>query len=175
MVRKRISPLSWQKPLQDALAQAAKTDPPAPARLALLGIGNELNGDDAAGVRVARVLRSRLAGRNRVLIIEAGLAPENFTGVLRRFSPHLVVLIDAAQMGDPPGSIRWLAWQAAGGLSASTHSQPPSTLAEFLIVEIGCQVALLGIQPASLEPGQPISPQVRSAIRQIVQSFNNLL
>jgi hydrogenase 3 maturation protease len=110
-----------------------------------------------------------------MLIIEAGLAPENFTGALRRFSPHLVVLIDAAQMGDPPGSVCWLAWQAAGGLSASTHSQPPSTLAQFLIAEMGCQVALLGIQPVSLETGHPISPQVRSAIRQIVQTFNNLL
>jgi hypothetical protein len=33
----------------------------------------------------------------------------------------------------------------------------------------------LGIQPVSLETGHPISPQVRSAIRQIVQTFNNLL
>ena len=110
-----------------------------------------------------------------MLVIEAGLAPENFTGVLRRFSPHLVILIDAAQMTDPPGTIRWMAWYAAGGLSASTHSQPPSTLAEFLIAELGCQVALLGIQPASLETGHPVSPQVSAAIRKIVHTFNNVL
>jgi hydrogenase 3 maturation protease len=178
MAEKKISPSSWQKPLLDALAQPARTDSSsslAAPRLALVGIGSELNGDDIAGVRIARLLIPRLAGSRKVLVIDAGLAPENFTGVLRRFAPSLVILLDAAQMDEPPGTVRWLAWQAAGGLSASTHTQPPSTLAQYLIAELGCQVALLGIQPASLEPGSPLSPQVRKTISRIVKYFSNLL
>ena len=40
--------------------------------------------------------------------MEAGPAPENFTGPLRRFRPDLVLLVDAAQMDAEPGTIGWL-------------------------------------------------------------------
>lgn len=167
-----MSPRSWPKLLLQTLAQEAKPD--SKARLALVGIGNELNGDDAAGVIIARRLKSRLSEQPGVLVLEAGLAPENFTGILRRFDPALVVIIDAAQMGADPGEIRWLAWEAAVGVTAVTHGQPLSTLAQYLINELACRVALLGIQPAHLDPGQSISPPVRSAIRRIVNTFSKI-
>jgi hydrogenase 3 maturation protease len=139
----------------------------------LVGIGNELNGDDAAGVRVVRTLKSRLPERSDLLLLEAGLAPENFTGVLRRFSPGLVVMIDAAQIDEIPGMVRWYPLQASGGMSASTHAQPISTLAEYLVLELGCQVFLLCIQPGAFLSGKSLSAPVRSAIRRVVNTFVN--
>lgn len=131
----------------------------------MLGVGNELNGDDAAGVAVVRRLRMRLPPRPQVLLLEGGAAPENFTGVLRRFAPHWVVLVDAAQMGEAPGWILWLDWRDAEGLSASTHTLPPTVLAEFLIHEISCGVGLLGIQPRQIDFDEPMSAPVRKAVR----------
>jgi hydrogenase 3 maturation protease len=80
-------------------------------RIAILGIGNELNGDDAAGLWCARSFAAlarcgeRFGNKERVLIIEAGPSPESFGGPLRRFAPDLVLLVDAAEMGERLGTI----------------------------------------------------------------------
>ena len=169
MEKTRISSTSWQEPLFRVLGQASKADPAT--RLALVGIGNELYGDDAAGIRVVRALKARLPEQSDLLLLEAGPAPENFTGVLRRFSPGWVVMIDAAQMDEKPGTVRWYPWQASGGMSASTHVQPPSTLAEYLMVELGCQVSLLCIQSGPLLSGISLSSPVRSAIRRVADAI----
>jgi len=148
-----------------------------------MGVGQELNGDDAAGVLVARRLAKRQrAGRSAprpvsisLLVVEGAHAPENCTGAIRRFAPDLLLLVDAAEMGDPPGTIRWLAWQEAVGLEASTHSLPPSMVARYLAAELSCEVALIGIQVQDTALGAPVSPPVRRAIRSVSRGLTLLL
>ena len=137
-------------------------------RTAILGVGQELRGDDAVGLEVARRLQMKLSGREDVLILLAGPAPENFTGALRRFAPQRVILVDAALMGEPPGAARWLDWRQAGGFSASTHSLPLSALAGYLEVELGCTVQIMGVQPAGNELGRPLSVQAKKGVRRAV-------
>jgi len=168
--------LSWQKQLRQAAAQLTKAD--ASPRIAILGVGSELNGDDAAGVYTARALlryQARAMVPHSVLVIDAGLAPENFSGRLRQFGPHLVILIDAAHMGGPAGEIRLLAWEQATSLSASTHTLPLSMFSSFITTELGCQVALLGIQPQQIGPGQPFSLPVRNAVRRLTRGLARVL
>lgn len=152
--------------------------------MAVVGVGQELNGDDAAGVLVARALLKRQrAGWSdaprpapfSVLTIEAAHAPENCTGAVRRFAPDLVLLVDAAEMGDPPGTIRWLDWREAVGLDAATHTLPASMLARYLIAELSCDVALIGIQVRDTSLGARISPPVRRAMRSVTQGLATLL
>src|SRR5512138_1713340 len=95
-------------------------------RVAVLGIGNELSGDDAVGVVIAGELRQRLDPRADCFVLDAATAPENFTGPLRRFRPDLVLLVDAAHLSGEPGTITWLDWQQTDGVSGSTHTLPPS-------------------------------------------------
>jgi hydrogenase 3 maturation protease len=171
-----MSNSSWKKSLNQALLTSPDSGASIePVRLAIMGVGNELNGDDAAGVAVVRALNEALAGQPRLLLIEAGLAPENFTGPLRRFAPNLVLIVDAANMGDEPGSVRWVDWQDTDGLSASTHSLPPSVLATYLIHELGCQVALLGIQAQQVEFGEPVSTPVQRAVVEVVDGLTEIL
>ncbi len=144
---------------------------PRPARVAILGVGNELNGDDGAGVRAARALASTRPPAPGVLVIDAGTAPESFTGPLRRFAPDLVVEIDAADQGMPPGFTSWIDWSEADGLSASTHTLPPSVLATFLSRDLGCRVALVGVQPARLGTGGGLSPAVEAAVAELAAAL----
>lgn len=144
-------------------------------RVALIGIGNEFNGDDAAGVLVARALRKKNSSRSDRLILEGATAPENFTAPLRRFQPDITLLVDSAEMGMSPGAVALLAWDALDGLSASTHTLPPSVLAEYVLQTIGCPVALLGIQPAVLDFDAPLSPPVRAAVRRVSRGLAQLL
>ncbi len=144
---------------------------PRPARVAILGVGNDLHGDDGAGVWVVRHLAARSPAAPNLLLIEAGTAPENFTGPLRRFGPDLVLEIDAADQAAPPGTATWIDWREADGLSASTHTLPPSVLASFLAAELGCEIRLVGIQPASLAPDEPLSPAVAAAVLDLVDAL----
>ena len=136
-----------------------------PARVAILGVGNEMNGDDGAGVCAVRTLAALTPALPDVLLIEAGAAPESYTGPLRRFAPDLVIEIDAAMLGGEAGATAWLDWREADGLSASTHTLPPSVLAKFIQADLGCEMTIIGIQPERVEMGAGLSPAVAAAVR----------
>lgn len=140
-----------------------------------MGIGSELNGDDAVGVAAARLLRPLFAQVEHVLVVDAGSVAENSTGSLRRFRPDVVILLDAAWFGGVPGEIRGLDWHEADGFSASTHTLPLSVFAGYLESEFGCKVLLLTIQAASVEFGDPVSPPVKRAVRKLAQGLQIVL
>ncbi len=145
---------------------------PRPARVAVLGVGNTMRGDDGAGILVVRALAARLRDAAGVLLIDGSTAPENFTGPLRRFRPDLVIEIDAAHLEQPPGTVAWVDWRDADGMSASTHTLPPSVLGSFLSADLGCRVSLLGIQPATLEMGCGLSPEVAEAVERVTEQLS---
>src|SRR5512140_102687 len=128
----------WQQNLQADLKSRKKTD--RVARLAVLGVGHELYGDDAVGVWLAERLRDDLSGDENFLAVPGGPAPENFTGTLRRFGPDVVLLVDAALMALEPGQTGWLDWQDTSGFSASTHTLPLHLIAGYLTSELDCKV-----------------------------------
>ena len=130
-----------------------------------------MNGDDGAGVRAVKELAARLPATPGVLLIDGGTAPENYTGPLRRFQPNLILEIDAAQMDAPAGTTALLDWREADGLSASTHTLPPSVLAAYLTKELGCDVSLIGIQPRGLEFGEGLSPEVERAVQELADAL----
>lgn len=148
-------------------------------RTAIMGVGNTLNGDDAVGPLAAQMLLTRVgdsaAPGGRYCILDVGPSPESFTGPLRRFAPELVLMIDAAELGEAPGTVQCFDWSAAQGMSASTHTLPPSLLAQFLVEELGCQVVLIGIQPKHLILDGVVSPEVRGAVEQVVNSIAGLI
>jgi hydrogenase 3 maturation protease len=135
--------------------------------LVVLGIGNELMGDDGAGVLAAKLLR-KLEIRNskfEFTVFEAGTTPENFTGPIGRLRPELVLMIDAADMGLGAGQVAFLDPSAMGSLMHTTHNMPLSFLADYIERTAGSRVAALGIQAANIDLGAPMSPEVSDACR----------
>jgi hydrogenase 3 maturation protease len=167
-----MSSNSWAVSLHHLLSQKKSK----PERIAIVGIGNEFRNDDAAGMLIARILLAREtnADSNHVLVIQGGHAPENVTGDLRQFSPDLILLIDAADMGTEAGTISLIPMEQIDGMTASTHSLPLSMLARYLTLELNCEVALLGIQPKSIELGETISREVHQAAAEIVEEISTL-
>ncbi|MBN2554797.1 MAG: hydrogenase 3 maturation endopeptidase HyCI [Anaerolineales bacterium] len=143
-------------------------------RTAFVGVGSVLRADDAIGMDVARALLPIFAQREDVLVIEAGVAPENTTGTLRKFQPDLIVFIDAADMGEKPGAIRWLDWRDSIGLSASTHTLPLRVLAEFLTKDLGCEVGLIGIQASVIGFGQAYGRELVSVAEEIADGLKEV-
>ncbi|KPL84696.1 hypothetical protein SE15_06585 [Thermanaerothrix daxensis] len=163
---------SWSEPLRDALEKQRRAlNLPADAlRLAFVGVGNELNGDDGAGLWIVRGLKWVLPQHERLLLVEAGIAPENFTGVLRRFEPNWVLWVDAADMNQAPGAVSWVMWEGAEEIpQISTHTLSPGLLGHYLGAELGCQMGIIGIQPVSLRFGEGLTPAVRRSVRGLVR------
>jgi len=162
-----MSGQSWTGALAQALANKRKP----PVRVALVGVGNELNGDDAAGGEIIRRLSRRLQPNGNLLLLEVGSAPENFSGPLRRLQPDWLIFIDAAWMDEPPGTIRWVEMDEVDGVSAVTHGLPVTMLAGYLMAETDCRVGLIAIQPASLEFEAKLTPSVDQAVDEVVDGL----
>ncbi len=127
----------------------------------LLGIGNPRHGDDGLGPLFARAFR-----HPDWRTINAATVPENFTGVIRRLRPECLVLLDAAEMGCPPGTMRRLPPTAIGARDFGTHAPSIGQLAAYL-ADCAGQVAIIGIQPATTQPGARLSPPVRATLREL--------
>ncbi len=141
----------------------------------MLGIGSVLHSDDAAGVIMVRVFLQNDIYGERLLVINAGIAPENKLGELRHFSPDLVLIIDAAQMGLKPGSVRCIDPRTIGGFSFSTHTLPLQLLCRYISHETGSRVIILGIQPDDVSFKSALSPLVKESLRAVLHVLVKLL
>jgi hydrogenase 3 maturation protease len=170
-------PPSWNEWLLQRLSQYRKDDQVGLPRICLVGVGSDLRGDDSAGLWVARALigDERVTLASHLLVVEGGPAPENHTGAIRSFRPDLVLLVDAAHLDEPPGTIQWIPLDAIDGMSASSHSLPLSILAGYLTNEFGCDVAVLGIQPEQNDLDSQLSPSVRAAVNRIGADLGKML
>lgn len=131
-------------------------------------MGNELRGDDAAGLIVARLLPSK---GKRLFAVEGGTAPENFTGVIIREIPSHVVIVDSAWMNLEPGSVRMIATKSIDGASFSTHTLPAGVIISYLEKSIGCETITMGIQPGSTEFGAKMTPAVKKAATELAKAI----
>jgi len=120
----------------------------------LLGVGNRLSHDDGIGPTVAQILAD-----SDWLAIDCGTAIENAVGVAVRNRPELVVVVDAAKMGLPPGSIRRIPIRSSGAILATTHSLPLPFVLERMRGKVG-RLILVGVEPADLSLGEGLSPPV---------------
>lgn len=168
---------SWSNLLKQKLNQLLQTHNSTPPRICLMGVGNDLRGDDSAGLVMARRLLAdeRLKITANLLILEGGPAPENQTGKLRIFQPDLVLFIDAAHLDESPGALQVIPLDAIDGMSASSHSLPLAVLAKYIVSEFDCQVEVLGIQPAQNEIGSELSLPVHAAVETAIEQMNDLL
>ncbi len=156
--------------LRELLTQALRP----PRRAAVLGIGSVLRSDDAAGMRFIELL-GEYVRREDVLLLAGSTAPENFTGVIKKFAPDTLFLVDAAHMDCQPGEVGVLPAEAITGMSCSTHMLPLPVMIRYLEHEIGCPVVFLGIQPKEIGPGLGMCGEVEEGVRGLARLFREAL
>ncbi|MBE9513667.1 MAG: hydrogenase 3 maturation endopeptidase HyCI [Chloroflexi bacterium] len=145
----------------------------------VLGIGNTLRGDDGIGVHVVESVNKRLEGSGtraeqnksgrsdrRIVAIDCGTTPENYTSIIREHGPDRLVLVDAAEMGLPPGSYRIIPPERTGIMSVSTHSLPLSLFLSY-VGEFCREVVLVAVQPGRMNLGGKLSRAVRMGGEQV--------
>ena len=95
-----------------------------------MGVGNKQNGDDAIGPYVATELQKHTSPM--IKAIDCGILPENYTSIIKQMNPETIVVVDAVDMGLPPGEIRRIPQNKLGSISISTHGMPLSVLIKYL-------------------------------------------
>jgi len=137
---------------------------------AIVCVGNELCGDDAAGVLVAR----RLAGAVPWKVFDTQTVPESFLMKIVEAAPASVVLIDALDFGAAPGAVELIEASQVAGQGPSTHGPAPLAFLDILQMMHPCRRVVLGIQPELSEFGSSPSEAGLRAVDRIVEAFLEL-
>lgn len=142
-------------------------------KLAILGVGSVLRGDDAAGILIVERLSEAFPQESypNLIICAGGTAPENFSGNIRLFAPDHVLIIDAADAGAEPGSIVDIPRTEIGGPSFSSHMLPLKIMVDYLVHETGTNVTMLGLQYKGIEFGAELSPEMREAVDELTDAL----
>ncbi len=128
----------------------------------ILGIGNPLRSDDAAGSIVARKLT-----RKGLVSIDAEFMPENYVGIIRRHNPEKIIIVDTCDMALTPGEVRIIPLHKIHTGIVTTHSVPLVAIIKKL-QEITTDIVYIGIQPENIELGDTVTKAVKKSIEQVV-------
>ena len=147
-------------------------------KVAVLGIGSELRGDDVAGIMAAEQIEriSRPKTTTPELKVFIGqTAPENLTGEIKKFRPTHLIIIDAADLDGQPGKIVLIEPENVGGVSFCTHSLPTKVMTDYLLQSFNLQIIIIGIQPKTLAVGALPSKEVTAAAKLLSETIVKIL
>ena len=138
-------------------------------RVLILGVGNPLKQDDRAGPHFVRNFKlQNPKSKHNVELLDAGVAPENYTGEIKKLKPDTLLVVDAIDFGGKPGSIKVFRGEEIGIHSFSTHNISLKTFIDFLKMDLpNLSVTVVGIQPKQAGFGENLSPEVGSAIEEL--------
>ena len=138
----------------------------------VVGVGSPMRGDDALGPRAIDLLGDRLAGRSDLDLVSLDGDAARLIEALR--SREIGIVLDAVAAGAEPGTIHRV--EPTSGVvpvpaaGASTHAGGVAE-AVRLAAELDllpARLVVLGIEPDSMELGQPLSRPVAAALPALV-------
>jgi hydrogenase 3 maturation protease len=140
-------------------------------KVLLIGAGNTLRGDDGAGPALVALLE----GKVQASLIDAGEAPENYTGRIIAVAPDTIVFVDAADYGAQPGDVVILEPEEISGCGISTHQMPLSVFFKYICQNCRADIFALGIQPAQIGFGDPMSLDVASSVEALASLLQDVM
>lgn len=144
----------------DSLAEAlkARLKGISPEKIVFVGVGNRLRGDDAVGPAIIDLLSGKVPHA-----IDAGSAPENVTGAIKKLKPKAIVMIDALIFRDaPPGSV-FLVESEEIAQRGFSHTLSLDFVMDYLREETGAEVFLIGVQPGYVGDREGLVPELQNA------------
>lgn len=139
-----------------------------PARVAVIGIGNVLTGDDAIGPSVVRTFEAQWTVPEAVQVLDAGTPGLDLTAYIAGLEG--VIFVDAVKAQGVPGTLRTLdraeLLRPSPALTLSPHQpgvREALLTAEFMGVT-PARVRLIGVVPGVMDQGIGLSPAVHAAL-----------
>ena len=144
-------------------------------KIVILGIGNEIKGDDGLGPIIAQKSLLLFDKNKNITVFDGGTVPENYTGLIRKENPTHIILVDAVDMKKKPGYIRVVRKEEIAKYNISTHAMPVSFLIKYMETTVNAQIILIGIQPKSMNFAEPVSKEVEKSIDKVTATFDRLI
>jgi hydrogenase 3 maturation protease len=146
----------------DALSNYSKR------KIVFVGIGNELRGDDKAGLLFLKNLEST-GYYNNSTFIYAGTNPENYLEKILKVDPELVLFVDAVSCDKCEEDIFWIPGEEIMNMSISTHAFSIKMVEDYLKKQKNISILYLGIKCYDTEFGNPLTPQVKETLDKFFQ------
>ena len=135
----------------------------------VLGVGNILWADEGFGVRCVEAFAQRYRQADTIAVVDGGTQGLYLVDLLREHDP--VVIFDAVDYGDAPGSLRLVedddipAFVGAHKMSLHQAGLQDVIACARLLGDCAANMLLIGVQPVELEDyGGSLRPLVRSRI-----------
>jgi hydrogenase 3 maturation protease len=155
---------SWSDEVKAALAPKGRT--------LVITLGSTLRADDGVGPYVCAGVEFRRPG---LRLLDAGTTPESVAQTAIDWKPDKIILVDAAHFNGRAGELRVIPLEAINQSTAtSTHSFPLSVTFSVVREDTGAELAVVGVQAASLDYKEGLSPEVERSARKLVEYFNSL-
>ena len=140
-------------------------------KLAIVGIGNIIRGDDGLGPKLIEILKSR-GGLPGAFLFDCGTAPENYIFPILSTSCDTLMLVDAADIGREPGAVEIFDLDKISRVSFSTHNPSPRLFTDLLKTgKEDMDIFVISIQPKSTGIGAPLSEEVLKALERVADIF----
>ena len=145
----------------------------------ILGLGNVLLTDEAVGPTVVARLESATDPAAAIRFLDGGTL--SFTLAPAIEDCERLIVVDAAVMGEPPGSVRVFEGQAmdrqVSRPATSVHEVSLADLMDMvrLTERLPARRALIGIEPAVVDWGDGLTPAVAAALPQAMAQVRALL
>lgn len=145
----------------------------------ILGLGNILLTDEAVGAVVLQALEPIAAADPEVRLYDGGTLSFTLAGPIG--DAARLIVVDAATMGDPPGTLRLFEGEAMDQqLSKHAKSVHEVSLADLFDIArltdtLPGQRALIGIEPQQVDWGDQLTPAVAAAVPKVVEQIQELL
>ena len=141
--------------------------------IVLMGVGNEMRGDDAFGV----ILAERIEDEVPVRVFVCHDLPEDYAVKAADLKPDIVIVLDAADLGGKPGDARLILAQEIPPTPGVTHRPSLEMLARFLELDAGAETWVLGVQPdlERLEVGAAMSEAIEEAVDHLAEMLTRVL
>ena len=134
-------------------------------KVVIVGIGNTLRQDDGFGP----ALIEKIKGKVKAVCLDAGSAPENYTGKIAQEHPDTILIIDALHLGKKAGEFEILSKEGILKSGFSTHDISPHMFIEYLENQTQADIYMLGIQPKNLAIGEEMSDNVKRTLEEIAE------
>jgi len=143
-------------------------------KIVVAGIGNPIRKDDDVGLKIVQTLQGKVP--ENVCLLECETVPESYILDIEQFKPTHVLLIDAAFLGLKPGEAKLLDTDEIKDFPAiTTHALPLKIFCEYVKQSTAARIALLLIEPTSIEFGECLSNEVEAATERLSKLLLELL
>lgn len=154
-----------------------------PGAIKIIGIGQSLRGDDAAGLSAVRLWIETFHAESLPRGVQVELAELPGLGLLNMLEgTRLAILVDAVRSGGRAGTIHLLTQGQLDNFNEGSGSAHGWGVAETIslgrqlsLTNLPTELILIGIEAGQVDLGEKLSPDVASSLPEVVRMIEQYI